>query len=197
MQCQYVSSQLFILVTIGIVQTVEGLETWLSSVESLAVAIFTAEYAIRLVGAGADPEFASSNGLVSRVRFFLSFYSVIDLLAIVPYYLAVALPGSWVDDHDEYFRMLRLMRLLKLDKYVPSISLIDDVARLKRNVLLVAGYAAGTLWILFCAAMYIVESEDNSQEIDPLPLYGCVENCTMADRFQTFFSSFPLVSVLD
>lgn len=184
-----------VTVTIGIVQTVEGHETWLSSVESLAVVVFTAEYAIRLVGAGADPEFASSNGFVSRVRFFLSFYSVIDLLAIVPYYLAVALPGSWVDDHDGYFRMLRLMRLLKLDKHVPSISLIDDVARLKRNVLMVAGYAAGTLWILFNAAMYVVESDDNSQEIDPLPLYGCVDNCTMAVRFKTFFSSFPLTGI--
>ena len=47
------------------------------------------------------------------------------------------------------------MRLFKLDKYVPSISLLDDVVRAKKAPLLVTGFAAGVLTILFSALMYL------------------------------------------
>jgi hypothetical protein len=63
------------------------------------------------------------------------------------------------------------------------------VIRLKYNTLRVAFFAATTLWILFSAALYLTEHDDNVEEIDPLPLYGCYENCTMTSRFQNFFES--------
>mmetsp|Transcript_4500 Transcript_4500/g.12513 ORF Transcript_4500/g.12513 Transcript_4500/m.12513 type:complete len:519 (-) Transcript_4500:133-1689(-) len=99
------------------------------------------------------------------------------------------MPGSWVDQHDEYLRMLRLLRLLKLDKYVPSISLIDDVFRLKKDMLVVTGYAAVTLWILFSALLYVFEYRDSTNDIDPVPVYGCDDDCTMMDRFGTYLDS--------
>lgn len=180
-------------VTIGIIQTVDGYAGAFSSIELLAVAVFTIEYIIRFIGVGADPEF--TNAPFKRLSFIFSFYSIIDLLAIVPYYLAAAMPGSWVDQHDEYFRMLRLLRLLKLDKYVPSITLIDDVIRLKRQVLFVACFAAGTLTILFSGLMYLAEHEDKSMEIDNMPLYGCYENCTESVRYANMFTSIPLTGI--
>jgi len=91
--------------------------------------------------------------------------------------------------------MLRLFRLLKLDKYVPSISLVDDVLRLKKNVLLVSCFAASSLWVLFAGLMYLAEYKDHSTEIDDLPLYGCYENCTMSDRYENFFKSVPLTGI--
>ena len=186
-------------VTVGIIQTVPGYEDVWSGVEWFAVIVFTAEYAIRFIGAGADPEFSSqrtgSNGFVARLKFLCSFYSIIDLLAIVPFYIAYAMPNSWIDAHDEYFRMMRLFRLLKLDKYVPSISLVDDVFRLKKKVLISTCYAAVTLWVLFAAAMYIVEKDDDAIEIDPLPLYGCSESCSMSDRFNNYFNSIPYTGI--
>lgn len=185
-----------VTVTLGIVQTVPGYENFGHQVEWLAVIIFTVEYILRLIGAAADPEFAScSNGFLARVKYIFSFYSVIDLLAIVPFYYAYLNPDSWINAHDEYLRMMRLMRLLKLDKYIPSISLLDDVFRLKRRILVVAGYAALTLWFLFSAAMYTAERNDVSMEIDPIPLYGCVENCTMSNRYKDYFTSFPLTGI--
>lgn len=111
-------------VAVGAWQTVPGEEGAFREVEWIAVIVFTIEYLIRLVGAGADPEFAGDGGVKARLRFVTSFYSWIDLLAIVPFYVALALPNSIVDDYDEYLRMLRILRLVKLDKYVPSISLI-------------------------------------------------------------------------
>jgi Ion transport protein len=89
--------------------------------------VFTIEYLMRLIGARADPHFGELGPLTSRLRFIVSFYSIIDLLAIVPFYLSWALPNSFVNDYDEYLRMIRIVRLLKLDKYVPSITLIGTL----------------------------------------------------------------------
>ena len=184
---------IFVAVAIGVWQTVEGHESDLQQIEALAVAVFTVEYVLRLVGVGADPEFASTNhssGITSRLRFMFSFYSLIDLFAIVPYYIVLALPDSLVNDYDEYLRMLRILRLVKLDKYVPSITLIDDVVRLKLQPLKVAGYAAMSLWLIFAALIYLFEFEDTTNELDdPVPAYGCTEDCTMQDRFRSLLDS--------
>ena len=175
---------IIISVAVGILQTVEGQEDTFSWIEWVAVIVFSVEYLIRFVGVPADPLFDNKgNWLVCRVRFIFSFYSIIDLLAIVPFYIAVAKPGSWVDNYDEMFRMLRLLRLIKLDKYFPSISLIDDVIRLKQNSLKVAGFAAVSLWIIFSGLLYLAENKDTTNGIDNVPLYGCTEDCTMSDRY--------------
>jgi len=121
----------------------------------------------------------------------MSFYSIIDLLAILPYYLALALPDSTVDEYDEYLRMARICRLLKLDKYIPSFTLIDDVIRYKWDSLKVAGYAAITLWTIFAGLIYLFEYTDSANAIDPVPLYAkCGEDCSMMDRFRNYFDGF-------
>jgi Ion transport protein len=113
-------------VAVGAWQTVAGQETAFQEIEYFAVVVFTVEYVLRLIAVGADPRFSNpgGNAIASRMRFLVSFYSIIDLLAIVPFYVTLALPNSVVNDYDEYLRMLRILRLVKLDKYVPSITLI-------------------------------------------------------------------------
>lgn len=191
---EYFEKSIYLLilgaVAVGCWQTVEGEEDAFSGFETLAVIVFTIEYIMRFIGVGSDPEFATGrNFLTCRLHFIISFYAVIDILAIAPFYLAIALPNSIVDEYDEYLRMLRILRLAKLDKYVPSLTLIDDVIRLKYNQLRVAFYAAITLWILFAALMFVFEHGDEANDIDPVPAYGCDADCTMVDRFQNFFDS--------
>ena len=147
---------IFVAIAIGVLQTVKGHDNDFSTVEALTVYTFTVEYLLRFIGVGADRDFsvipASSSycgGVSSRLQYVISFYSLIDLLAIVPYYVALAVPTSVVDEYNDYLRMARIIRLLKLDKYVPSFTLIDDVIRYKWDSLKVAGYAALTLWISF------------------------------------------------
>lgn len=181
---------IFLVVAVGIWQTVDGHENDFHHLEWFGVVVFTFEYVVRLVGAGADPEFAKGrNAWSCRLRYLVSFYSIVDLLAIVPFYVALALPNSIVDQYDEYLRMFRILRLVKLDKYVPSITLLDDVIRLKFSSLRVAFYAAMTLWILFAALIFVCEHDDTINDIDPVPLYGCDSDCTMKDRFQNYFDS--------
>jgi hypothetical protein len=80
---------------------------------------------------------------------------------------------------------------LKLDKYIPSFTLIDDVIRYKWSALKVAGFAALTLWIIFAGLLYLFEFQDSTNALDdPVPSYGCFEDCTMLDRFRNYFDSF-------
>jgi hypothetical protein len=80
---------------------------------------------------------------------------------------------------------------LKLDKFIPSFTLIDDVIRFKWNSLKVAGFAALTLWVIFGGLIYLFEYQDSENDLDdPVPYYGCVEDCTMMDRFRNYFDSF-------
>jgi hypothetical protein len=190
---------IFVAITIGAWNTVKGHEDDFSGIEALTVCAFTLEYIVRLIGVGADPILTAngtSNGFVSRLRYVFSFYSIIDLLAILPYYLALALPESIIDQYDEYLRMARILRLLALDKHVPSFSLIDDVIRYKWQSIKVAGYAAITLWTIFAGLIYLCEYTDSTNEIDPVPLHSsCTDDCTMMDRFQNYFDSFYFVGI--
>ena len=54
-------------------------------------------------------------------------------------------------------RMLRMLRLLKLDKYVPSITLIDDAFRSKEKELTVAGFVMTVMWIFCSCLLYLAE----------------------------------------
>uniref|UniRef100_A0A6V2DTS6 Ion transport domain-containing protein n=2 Tax=Ditylum brightwellii TaxID=49249 RepID=A0A6V2DTS6_9STRA len=164
-----------ITVVIGIVQTVPGWENFLGSIEWIAVIFFTIEYALRLYGAPSDPDFGGEHvdSHTARICFVISFFSFVDLLGIAPFYFALAFPNSWIAANDFYLRLFRIVRLIKLDKYFPSITLIDDVVRLKRKVLTVTGFAAVTLWIIFAAFLYLAENLDTENAVDPVPVYGC------------------------
>ena len=81
-------------------------------IEFATVLLFTGEYLLRL--AVAD----------SRWRFVRSFFGVLDLVAILPFYLAAGVDLRAV----RTFRLLRLLRILKLTRYS------DAVRRLRRAV---------------------------------------------------------------
>ena len=78
--------------------------------EILSVAIFSIEYFLRLWANGAiryETRIGISNG---SLRYALSFHGVIDLIAILPFYLQMLLPGLDL----RVLRILRLMRVFKL-----------------------------------------------------------------------------------
>lgn len=52
---------------------------------------------------------------MARLRYSVSFYAIIDFLAVFPYY--VALSSAYVDQYDDYLRLLRLLRILKVTVY--------------------------------------------------------------------------------
>ncbi len=123
----------------------EGLRHLLGWVEVITVVIFTAEYLLRLWVAE------------SRIRYAFSFFGVIDLLAVLPFYLASGIDLRGV----RAFRLLRLFRLFKLLRYSRAISRFRVALGLVREELIL--FAALALLVLYASALGIYYFESRAQ----------------------------------
>ncbi len=119
--------------------------------ELISVFIFSIEYAGRIFVGGPD----RVRGVVGRVRYALSPLMIIDLIAILPFYLPFFLPDDLI--FLRALRLMRLMRVLKLGRYSDAIQVFFDVVRLKREQLAVAGFCVGILLVVASSLMYHFE----------------------------------------
>ncbi len=113
--------------------------------EVVVVAIFTAEYLYRV--------YVAKN----RLKFIFSFYGLVDLLAILPFYLATAVDLRTL----RLVRLLRLARLLKLVRYHRAIARLGKAFMLAREELII--FTVGTLIFLYLAAVGIYYFENTAQ----------------------------------
>ncbi|PQA84546.1 hypothetical protein C5F52_00570 [Limnohabitans sp. TS-CS-82] len=82
---------------------------WFHWFDVVTVGIFTAEYLLRVATAHVNPDFAGKS--FPRLRYAFSFYALVDLIAIAPFYFA-----RFVDVDVEMLRVLRVMRLARMFK---------------------------------------------------------------------------------
>ncbi len=123
----------------------DTLRRWLRLIEIATVSIFTIEYILRVVVAD------------RKTGFVFSFFGVVDLLAILPFYIA-----SGVDLRSlRAFRMLRLFRVLKLVRYSKAIQRFHRAFIIAREELVL--YFFVTLLLLFLAAVGIYYFEHDVQ----------------------------------
>lgn len=94
---------------------------WLEAFETFSIIIFSAEYALRLWA-------SAESG--SRLRYACRPVSLIDLAAILPFYL-----GPLLNADLRVLRILRLLRLLKLSRYFAPIQLLGEVLRAEARTL--------------------------------------------------------------
>jgi len=120
-------------------------QRWLTRIEVATVAIFTGEYLLRL--ALAD----------RKLRFAVSFYGIIDLVAILPFYIA-----SGVDLRSiRAFRFLRLFRAFKVVRYSKAIRRFHRAFVIAREELVL--FVIVTMMLLYFAAVGIYYFENEAQ----------------------------------
>ena len=95
--------------------------SWLLAAEWIFTILFTAEYVVRL--------YCSPTPL----RYARSFYGVVDLLAIIPTYLSVLLPGAQYLLVVRLLRVLRVFRVLKIVQYMGEAELLIEALRRSRR----------------------------------------------------------------
>lgn len=125
---------------------------WFLAFEALSVAVFTAEYALRLWSCVEGAAFA---GPVSgRLRFALRPMPLIDLAAVLPFYLTFATVDL------RFLRVLRLLRILrvaKLARYSTAMQTLGRVLVKKREELSVTLLALLVLLVVASVLMYHAE----------------------------------------
>lgn len=135
------------------------------TLEIFSVIVFTLEYLVRLWACPADPRY--DNSWKGRLRYATSFLSVVDLLAILPFYM-----GTWFSGDLRVLwalRLLRLLRVLKLGRYSTALALMGRVLRLKSNDLIATIFALFVLIVLAASVMYHAEFQAQPDKFTSIP----------------------------
>ncbi len=127
----------------------------LDFIEIVSIVIFTAEYLLRLITAAY--KFSHGKAWMPYLLYICSPMAVIDLLAILPFYLPFIIR---VDLRVlRMLRLVRLLRILKLNRYTKSMKLLGRVIKRKKEELLVTVFITGILMLLASSMMYYIENE--------------------------------------
>jgi voltage-gated potassium channel len=138
----------------------------LYALEWLFTLLFTVEYFLRLLS-------------VRRpLRYARSFFGVVDLLAIVPTYLSVFVPGSHYLLVIRILRLFRVFRLLKLSEYVMEADTLRRALRASRRKISVFISAVVLLVIIIGALMYVIEGEAHGFTSIPRSIYWAIVTLT-------------------
>lgn len=140
------------------------LKPWFEWFEGFSVLVFTLEWVLRMWACTEDPKYA--HPIKGRLRYFFHPFTLIDLLAVLPWWL----PFLGIDlRFVRSLRMLRLFRVLKLARYVSALEMFMHVLRRTREELLVSLLGVLMLLVVSSAAMFYVEHEVQPQKFSSIP----------------------------
>ena len=129
--------------------------------EVSVIAVFTLEYALRLWSCTADPAYA--HPLKGRVKFAGGFFSVIDLMAILPFYLA------FLGLDLRALRLFRLLRVFKLLRHFTAAELLPQAFHNKRQELIITAAVVLVLFMISSAFIYAVEHDAQPEAFSSIP----------------------------
>ena len=128
--------------------------------------IFTVEYVMRLLA-------------VRRpLRYALSFFGIVDLLALLPSYISLFLPSGRYLLVVRVLRLLRIFRVLKLGKFLSEGAILGQALRASRHKISVFLATVLTLVVLIGALMYVVEGEEHGFTSIPVSMYWAIVTLT-------------------
>ena len=127
----------------------------LEGFEIFSVIVFTIEYLIRLWTS--DLKYKVGSPTSKRFRFIISKYGIIDLLAILPFYLPFIFPFDL--RVLRILRLFRLLRIFKLGRMSKSMKTISAVLKETKSELLLTLFVALILLVLSSTLMYNIENE--------------------------------------
>jgi voltage-gated potassium channel len=128
--------------------------------------LFTIEYILRLAS-------------VERpLRYARSVYGVIDLLAILPSYISVVLPGAQSLLVIRLLRLLRVFRVLKLAEYLRESRTLIQALRASWRKIAVFLMAVMTIVVVVGTLMYVIEGEQHGFTSIPISIYWAVVTLT-------------------
>ncbi len=164
----FIQATIFITLLLFSIETLPGLsqETidWLEFFNMVTVAIFTVEYVLRIWVADRP------------LAYIFSFFGLIDLLAILPFYVAAELDMRGL----RAFRFLRLFRAFKLVRYSKAISRFHRAFLIAKEEIVLFLCVALLLLFFSAAGIYYFENEAQPEKFSSVfhSLWWSVETLT-------------------
>lgn len=136
------------------------------AIEWIITGLFTIEYVLRL-------------SCVSRPqRYATSFFGVVDLMAVLPTYLGLLIPGTHYLLVVRALRLLRVFRILKLVEFLSEARQLEEALRASRRKVGVFLFTVLTLVLIVGALMYVVEGEEHGFVNIPTSIYWAIVTLT-------------------
>lgn len=153
-----------LLESVAGVRATHGFE--LRAVEWFFTVLFTVEYLLRLLCVGRP------------MRYALSFFGVVDFMAIVPTYLSVLLPGAQSLIVIRALRLLRVFRVMKLVHFVGEARVLRTALHASTRKIIVFLGTVLTLMLIVGALMYLIEGEQHGFTNIPQSIYWTIVTMT-------------------
>lgn len=153
-----------------VLSSIESLQAqygaWLFRLEWAFTLLFSMEYLLRI--------YSSPKPL----RYIFSFYGLVDLLSIIPTYVALLFPGANYWLVVRLLRVLRIFRVFKLVRYLSEANLLLRSMYAARRKVLVFFMAVLVLCVIFGSLMFLVEGPDNGFTSIPRSIYWTIVTIT-------------------
>jgi voltage-gated potassium channel Kch len=132
--------------------------------DAVAVAIFSIEYCLRLYACVESPGYQKT--ITGRFKHARSFTSMVDFLAVLPFFLEVFL-HHLIDLR--FLRVFRLLRLFKLTRYTGATNTLTKVVIREWPVLAASAFVMLLLVILTASLGYLFEHDAQPDKFENIP----------------------------
>ena len=130
-------------------------------IEVFSVSVFTVEYFLRIYTSYfMYPDLPKNK---ARLKYLLSFMAIIDLLAVLPFYTSLLLPYYPIPLRIDLrilrvLRMITLLRIFKLNRYVKELSILNLVFKDKAKQLVMSTFVVFLFMLIASILIYFVEN---------------------------------------
>lgn len=138
----------------------------LYAIEWAFTIVFTIEYVLRLLCVGRP------------LRYAVSFFGIVDLLAILPTYLSLLVFGSRYLAVVRVLRVLRVFRVLKLGHHTTEASVLKKALYTSHRKILVFLFVVLTLVVIIGSLMHLIERGTNGFTSIPASVYWAIVTLT-------------------
>ncbi len=132
--------------------------------EVFSVLVFSLEYVVRVWSCIDRPNATDRRPLRGRIAYMLTPMAIIDLVAILPFYL-----GLIVELDLRFLRVVRLLRVLKLTRYSPAVNVLLEVLRREAHVLGAAFFMLFIMLVLAASGIHLLEHKVQPQAFGSIP----------------------------
>ncbi|GAB3531422.1 ion transporter [Pontibacter brevis] len=139
---------------------------WFRFLEWCFTIIFTIEYLLRIYSTPRPG------------RYVVSFFGLVDLMAILPTYLSLVFAGSHYLLVVRVLRLLRIARIFKLTRFINEGQVLSNALRASLNKILVFIGVVLVLVVIVGSLMYLIEGEENGFTSIPKSIYWTIVTLT-------------------
>ena len=174
-----VAGRLFDLILLGLIllsvvlvmlETVKEFDgkyhTFILVSEWIITIFFTIEYILRIIT------------IKKPINYILSFYGIIDLLAVLPMYLSIFFPGASVLSVVRALRFFRLFKILHIPQISHQSAQLKDAIEASKEKILVFIYFVLISTVIIGTIMYLVEGKESGFTSIPMGIYWTIVTLT-------------------